>query len=284
MVNNIKTVILLGILTVFLIFIGRIIGGQNGLFVATVVAIIVDGGAYFFSDKIALSVNGAKPLTRNQVPQIYTIVRNLSDKFGIPIPKLYITPELQANAFATGRDPNHASIAITAGLLHLLPLEEIRAVLSHEMSHIKNRDVLITSIAAVLAGAIAFLGNIGWYGGFSGSGEDRKSENGALSFLLILLAPLAATLIQLAISREREYEVDETGAKTIGSGKPLALALSDINNSTKERPMFGINPAFSSLYISNPLENTNGIFLNLFSTHPPLKERINRLKGMKFSE
>jgi heat shock protein HtpX len=284
MVNNIKTVILLGILTVFLIFIGRIIGGQNGLYLAMVIALLVDGGSYFFSDKIALSVSGAKPLTRSQAPQIYTIVRNLSDKFGIPMPKLYITPELQANAFATGRNPNHASIAITAGLLHLLPLEEIRAVLSHEMSHIKNRDVLITSITAVLAGAIAFLGNLSWYGGFNSSQEDRKSENGIVSFLLILLTPLAATLIQLAISREREYEADETGAKAIGSGEPLALALSDINNSTRKRPMVGINPAFSSLYISNPLGNTNGIFLNLFSTHPPLKERISRLKGMKFSE
>ncbi len=183
---------------------------------------------------------------------------------------------MQANAFATGRDPNHASVAVTQGLMEVLSKEEVKAVLAHELSHVKNRDILIASIAAVMASAISFLANMSFYGGF-GRRNNEDRGNGALGLVMVLLVPIAASLIQLAISREREFGADESGAKTMGTGKPLAKALLAIHDSTRRQPLRG-NPAFSSLYIDNPLGGVGGTLMNLFSTHPPIAERIKRLE------
>jgi heat shock protein HtpX len=234
----------------------------------------MNGGMYFFSDKLALSMSGAKPLTQNQNPELFSMVEGLARQMSIPMPKLYITPSPQANAFATGRDPNHASVAVTQGILTVLSQDELRGVLAHELSHVKNRDILVVSIAAVMASAISFIGNMALFGG-SSDNEDRGG--GAFALVSAILLPIAASLIQLAISRQREYGADESGAKTIGSGKSLAQALIVIHDSTRRAPM-RTNPAFSSLYIENPLGGLGGNLSKLFSTHPPLEERVKRLQ------
>lgn len=280
--NTIRTVFLLGILSLIVIWLGGLIGGQNGTIMAFVIAVVMNGIGYFFSDKIALSASGAKPLSRRDAPELFSIVEDLSQRMRLPLPAVFITPEQQANAFATGRNPSHASIAVTRGLLSTLTADEIRGVLAHELSHVKNRDILITSVAAVLASSISFLARMGYWGGFGSPRNDRDREgSGALGFLLVLLAPVAAILLQLAVSRQREYAADLSGAETLGTGGPLADALADIGNSAKQLPMENLNPAFSSLYIANPLGGWGGTIMNLFSTHPPLAERIKRLRAMK---
>ncbi len=269
----------MGILGLIVILVGGAIGGQNGLATAFIFALAINGGAYFLSDRIALAAAGAKPLTQREAPDIYKMVENLTAKSGIPMPKLFITPDSQANAFATGRNPDHASLALTQGLLNTLSLSEIRGVLSHELSHIKNRDILITSVAAVIASSVSFLANMGFYGGFGGNNNRRNS--GGFGFLAILLAPIAAMLLQLAVSREREYEADRSGALMLGTSEPLAQALTDIGRSTAVNPT-QLNPALATLYIANPMGGHRGTLVNLFSTHPPLPERINRLRSMRF--
>lgn len=275
--NYVKTILLLGVLSVFLILIGGLIGGRQGIYMAFFFSLLINGGAYFFSDKIALSASGAKPVTQKQSPEFYSIVEKLSKKMQMPMPKLYVTPAPQANAFATGRDPKHASVAVTHGLMELLPKGQIEAVLAHELAHVKNRDILIASIAAVLASAIAFIANMGFYGGFRNDDREGGRGGAGLGIFFALLAPIAATLIQLAISRSREFGADETGARLIGDGDPLAKALVAIHDSAKRRPM-RTNPAFSSLYIGNPLGGLGGGLAKLFSTHPPVEERVERLK------
>lgn len=281
MSSLIKTIALLGVLSVLLIFVGGLIGGRQGIYMAFFFSIIMNGGAYFFSEKIALAASGAKPLNRSQNPELYQMVEELSHKINIPMPKLYITPAQQANAFATGRGPGHASIAVTKGILDVLSKEELRGVLAHELAHIKNRDVLIASIAAVIASAISFLANMALWGGMMGDSNDEDSSpaSGILGLLLALLVPIAASIIQMAVSRQREYAADETGAKTIGNGRSLADALLAIHDSTRRSPQ-KVNPAYSSLYISNPLGGLGGRMMHLFSTHPPVEERVKRLRNI----
>lgn len=274
MVNILKTLMLLGILSVIFITIGSYFGGEQGLYFAFIFSLILNGAMYFYSDKLALKMSGAKPLDPHKYKDLYQMIEELTHRMNLPMPKLYITPERQANAFATGRSPKHASVAVTQGILEVLSKEELRAVLAHEMGHVKNRDILVASVAAVLASAISFIANMAMWGGFSNN-ENRGS--GALGIVVALLVPIAASVIQMAISRQREYGADETGAKTIGQGEPLAKALLAIHDTTRRAPM-QTNPAFSSLYIDNPLGGLGGSMINLFSTHPPVEERVRRLR------
>ena len=207
------------------------------------------------------------------------MVEELSHKMNMPMPKLYITPAQQANAFATGRGPGHASVAVTEGILHILSKEELKAVLAHELGHVKNRDILIASIAAVLASSISFLANMSLFGGFGGSDDEGNQGAGILGLVIALLVPIAASVVQMAISRQREFGADETGAKIIGDGDPLAKALLAIHDSARRAPMH-TNPAFSSLYIGNPLGGLGQGMVKLFSTHPPVEERVKRLQKM----
>lgn len=275
MTNIIKTIMLLGILSVIFITIGGYFGGESGIYTAFFFSLLINGGMYFFSDKLALKMSGAKPLDPHKHRELYTMIEELTHKMRLPMPKLYITPERQANAFATGRDPSHASVAVTQGILETLSKDELRAVLAHEMGHVKNRDILVSSVAAVLASAISFIANMAMWGGFSNNNENRGG--GALAIVVAILVPIAASIIQMAISRQREYGADETGAKTIGDGEPLAKALIAIHDTTRRAPM-KTNPAFSSLYIENPTGGLGGAMVNLFSTHPPVEERVRRLR------
>lgn len=283
MVDYIKTIFLLSLLSIAVIFISGLIGGRDGLYTGLLISLLLNAGAYFFSDKLALSSSGAKPMDRSQFPHIHQVVEELSQLMQIPMPKLYIIPTSQANAFATGRDPRHASVAVTEGILKVLSTEELKAVLAHELGHVKNRDILIASIAAVLASTIVFVSRMGMYGGFSNDSDEDHSSSG-VGILLALLAPVAATIVQMAVSREREYEADETAAETLHSGDSLASALIKIHQSTAIQPQPNLNPAFAPLYIANPFGGLGGSLLNLFSTHPPVEERIKRLQSQRFSQ
>lgn len=275
MESTMKTFLLLGILSVILISIGGFIGGQSGVYTAFIFSLLMNGGMYFFSDKLALSASGAKPLEKKDAPELYKTVEELAAKMKIPMPTLYMTPALQANAFATGRDPQHASVAVTQGLLDVLSKEEVKAVLAHELGHVKNRDILIATVAAVLASAISFLANMSLFA--PRSDDEDSNASGIIGLVIALLVPIAGSLIQMAISRQREFGADFTGAKTIGDGTPLAKALVKIHDSAHKAPL-KTNPAFSSLYIGNPLGRLGEGMLGLFSTHPPVEERIERLE------
>lgn len=274
--SALKTIVLLGILSVIVISLGGLLGGRNGIYLAFGIALLMNGGSYFFSDKIALSMSSAKPLDRATYPQLYVVMEELTQKMGLPMPKLYITPDQQANAFATGRDPQHASVAVTAGILTALSPEELKGVLAHELAHIKNRDVLIATIAAVLASTLSFVANMSLFGGHSDDDDDVPGR-GIVAIIAALLVPIAGLLIQMAISRQREFGADETGAKTIGHGKSLATALVAIHNSARKHPM-QVNPALSSLYIGDPFGGLGGKLLHLLTTHPPVEERVKRLR------
>lgn len=276
----IKTFILLGILSVIFVTLGGFIGGRDGVTTAFIFSLLINGGMYFFADKLALSMSRAKPLEKGTHREIFKIVEDLSRKMNIPMPKLYITPELQANAFATGRGPGNASVAVTEGILRELSKDELKAVLAHELAHVKNRDILIATIAAVLASSISYLSNMAMYGGFSRNDDEDRGSSGALGILFALLVPIAASIIQMAVSRQREYGADESGARTLGTGEPLAKALLAIHNSAKRIPMHS-NPATASLYIGDPLAGLGGKMLHLFSTHPPVEERVRRLRNIK---
>ncbi len=273
-----KTFLLLGILSVILITLGGFFGGRQGIYTAFIFSLLMNGGMYFFSDKLALSMSRAKPLDRNTHGEIYSMIQDLSHKINIPMPKLYITPDQQANAFATGRGPGHASVAVTEGILQVLSKDELRGVLAHELAHVKNRDVLIATIAAVLASSISFLANMSLFSGFGSSGDNEENPGaGVLGIVVALLVPIAASIVQMAISRQREFAADTTGAKTIGTGQPLAKALVAIHDSAKRNPM-NANPAISSLYISDPFGGLGSKMMHLFSTHPPVEERVKRLQ------
>ncbi len=280
--NNVKTTALLALLTGFLLVIGQLWAGENGMLIALVIAAVFNFGSYFFSDKIALKTSGAVPISREQGPRIYEIVERLAKKANVPVPKIYMIPTDSPNAFATGRNPNHASVAVTRGILDICDDEEIEGVLAHELGHVRNRDILTSAIVATLAGAITFIGRMVFWGemfGFGGGGGDR--EGGALSALaMMILAPLAAILIQLAISRSREYQADATGAKITGNPQGLARALKKIDEWSKRVPM-RVSPTTAHLYICAPLTGRE-MFSNLFSTHPPIKKRIERLIGQGY--
>jgi heat shock protein HtpX len=277
--NTFKTAFLLTALTLFMLFVGQAFGGQRGMAIALVIAVGTNFISYFFSDKIALAMYRAKPVTRDQLPRVYDIVERLTQRAGIPMPKLYVIPTDSPNAFATGRNPKHASVAVTEGVLNLLTDDELEGVIAHELSHVRNRDILISSIAATLAGAITFLARMfAWgamFGGFGGNDRDR--EGGGLGALLMLiLAPIAAMLIQLAISRSREYQADESGAHLAGNPYGLASALKKLDAYSRRVPM-AATPTTAHMFIIQPLLGMN--FGNLFSTHPPIAKRIERLTG-----
>jgi heat shock protein HtpX len=273
--NTFKTAFLLTLLTLLLIFIGRAFGGQNGMVIAFVFAAIMNFVSYFYSDKIALAMYRAQPVTREELPRAFEIVERLTQKIGIPMPKMYVIPTDSPNAFATGRNPQHASVAMTQGILNLLNDEELEGVLAHELGHVNNRDILISSVAATVAGAITMLARFGfWFGGM-GDRDDRRG-GGVGALLMLILAPIAATLIQLAVSRSREYQADATGARFTGNPYALASALSKLDAYSRRLPMQA-TPSTAHLFIVQPLLGMN--FGNLFSTHPPIAKRIERLTG-----
>lgn len=277
--NTFKTAFLLTALTLLLLFIGRIFGGQNGMLIALIFAAVMNFVSYFFSDKIALAMYSAQPVTREQLPRAYQIVERLTQKVGIPMPKIYVIPTDSPNAFATGRNPQHASVAVTQGILNLLSDEELEGVLAHELGHVRNRDILISSIAATIAGAITYLAHIArWgmiFGGYDRDRDDRGGGGFAALFMLIL-APFAAMLIQLAVSRSREYQADETGAHFTGNPYALASALAKLDAYSKRIPLQA-TPSTAHLFIIQPFLGTS--LMSLFQTHPPINKRIERLTG-----
>ena len=279
--NTFKTTLLLVALSLFMLFVGEMLGGQQGIMFALAFAAITNFIAYFFSDKIALSMNGAQSVTREELPRVYEVVERLTQKVGLPMPKIYVIPTESPNAFATGRNPNHSSVAVTQGILQLLTDEELEGVLAHELGHVRNRDILISTVAATLAAAITGLVRMAYYAelfgfGRGSGGSDRRG--GALSALLMLIfAPIAAMLIQLAVSRSREYGADETGAHFTGNPYALASALRKLDAWSKRLPMQA-SPSTAHLFIVQPLVgDTLG---SLFSTHPPIAKRIERLTGV----
>ncbi len=276
--NTFKTAFLLTALTLLLMFIGRVFGGQSGMLIALIFAAVMNFVSYFYSDKIALAMYRAQAVTREELPRAYQIVERLTQKIGIPMPKMYVIPTDSPNAFATGRNPEHASVAVTQGILKLLNDEELEGVLAHELGHVRNRDILISSIAATIAGAITYLAHMAqWgmlFGGYERDREDRSSGLSALA--MIILAPLAAMLIQLAVSRSREYHADESGAQFTGNPYALASALAKLDAYSKRLPMQA-TPSTAHLFIIQPFLGQS--LMSLFSTHPPIAKRIERLTG-----
>lgn len=278
--NGLKTTLLLGALTGFLLFIGDRVGGQSGLMFALVLAGVMNLGAYFFSDKIALAMSGAQPVSRDQAPRLYSVVERLAAKANLPAPRIYLIPNDSPNAFATGRNPRHAAVAVTRGLLELLADEEVEGVLAHELAHIKNRDILISCVAATIAGAIAMLARMVYYAelfGLGGRGGNRNGGGLFSALAMMIVAPLIAMIIQMAISRSREYAADATAAEITGNPYGLARALQKIEAYAKRLPLES-SPAMSHMYIIKPF-SAGQVFANLFSTHPPTAKRIERLIG-----
>ena len=278
--NTIKTTLLLGGLTGLLMLIGGYFGGQQGMIIAFIFALVMNFGSYWFSDKIVLSMYHAQEVNESQAPEIFTLVRNLALRASLPMPRVYIIPEDTPNAFATGRDENHAVVAVTEGILRILNREELEGVIAHELTHIKNRDMLVSSIAATLAGAIVMLAHMAqWAAIFGGGSRDRENDGGGVIGLIAMaiLAPIAATIIQMAISRSREYDADAGGAHISGKPYGLASALEKLSRASQSIPLQA-NPSTAHLFIVNPL--TGRSFMSLFSTHPPIEERVARLRAM----
>src|SRR5690242_17073832 len=278
--NTFKTAFFLTALTLLLMFIGRAFGGQNGMVLALAFAAVMNFVSYFFSDKIALAMYRARPVTREELPRAYQIVERLTQRVGLPMPKIYVIPTDSPNAFATGRNPSHASVAVTQGILQLLSDEELEGVLAHELGHVRNRDILISSIAATLAGAITYIARMGYWAslfGYGGGRDDRDRGGGGLTALLMLiLAPIAAMLIQLAVSRSREYQADETGAHFTGNPYALASALEKLDAYARKVPLQA-TPSTAHLFIIQPFLGVS--LMSLFQTHPPIAKRIERLTG-----
>ena len=281
MSNAIKTTVLLGLLTGLLLWIGQWLGGPQGLVVALVFAAVMNFGSYWFADRIVLAMYGARELSEQDAPEVFRIVRELAAGIPMPMPRVYLIPSESPNAFATGRSPEHAAVAVTEGILRLLTRDELRGVLAHELSHVRNRDTLISAVAATLAGVVMMVARMAyWAALFGGMRRDEREEGGggALGFLaMIIVAPIAATLIQLAISRAREYEADATGARILHNPEALASALEKIASASSRIPL-PAGPATAHLWIVSPLRGN--WLANLFSTHPPIEERIRRLRAM----
>jgi heat shock protein HtpX len=281
--NGFKTAVLLGALTGVLVIFGRILGGQGGMMIALLIAAVMNLGAYWFSDKIVLKMHGAKPVDRAQAPELYAIMEGLTARSGIPMPKLYLVEADAPNAFATGRNPSHAAVACTTGILKIMNRTELEGVLAHELSHVKNRDILISSVAATLAGAITMLASMArWgaiFGGMGGGRDDDRNGGGGIIGLLAMaiVAPMAAGLIQMAVSRSREYQADASGSEMAGNPYGLAAALQKLEEYGKRVPPLAVSPTMNHLYICNPLSGQG--LMHLFSTHPPIKERVRRLLG-----
>ncbi|GBC94944.1 Protease HtpX [bacterium HR16] len=283
--NTLKVGVLLVALTALFIFVGDAVGGRGGAMIAFALALVMNLVSYWFSDKIVLGMYGARALSPTDAPDLYRLVERLSERAGIPVPRLYVVPGEQPNAFATGRDPAHAAVAVTAGLLHLLDTEEVEGVLAHEIAHIKHRDTLTMTVVATIAGAVMLLADMArWAMIFGGARSDDREGNNPLVYLLIMIvAPIAAMLIQLAISRAREYEADATGAKLAGSPDGLISALRKLEQASRMIPMQA-SPSTAHLFIVNPLRGMGGTLMSLFMTHPPIEERVRRLQQMRGSE
>ncbi len=278
MINAAKTFVLLSLLGALIITAGGLIGNSAGLVIGLVIALVMVGGSYWFSDTLAIKSARAEPVTRQQAPQYYQIMEELTARANMPMPKLYVSPNPQPNAFATGRNPNNAAVAVTVGLLERMNADELRGVLAHELAHIRNRDILIGSVAAAIGMAITFVANMMMWGAIFGGGDRDRNPLGQLAFAI--LAPIAATIIQAAVSRSREFQADASAAKLIGGGEPLARALEKLEMGANTIPV-NVNPNQASAYIVNPLRaQARGGRGSLFSTHPPTSERIARLRAM----
>lgn len=280
--NGAKTVVLLAAIGALFMGVGSFFG-SSGLTIGLILGVVFVGGSYWFSDKLAVRAAGAVPVTEAEQPKLYSIVRDLTSRTGMPMPAVYISPAAQPNAFATGRNPSHAAVAVTQGLLQVVDEDELRGVLAHEISHVANRDILITSVAAAAAMGITFAARmVMWgamFGGFGGNDRDSGGNNILGALAMMILAPFAALLLQMALSRSREYEADHSGAELLGTGEPLARALEKIDAYAKQVPM-NVDPAHATAYIINPLSGRKVNFAGWFQTHPPTAERIARLRGM----
>jgi heat shock protein HtpX len=279
--NMFKTAVLLAALTALLLLIGDFLGGAQGMVVAFVFALLINFGSYWFSDRIVLAMYGAQPVDEAAAPEIYRVVRTLTTRAGLPMPRVYIIPEDTPNAFATGRNPSHAAVAVTQGILRILSEDELEGVLAHELSHVKNRDTLTMTLAATLAGAVTMVARMAGYAAMFGGrrSDDEDSGGGAIgAIVMMIVAPIAAILIQLAISRAREFQADASGARMAGHPWGLAKALEKLEIASKLSPM-DASPATAHLFIVNPLRGAGGLS-TLFSTHPPIEERIARLRAM----
>lgn len=278
--NTLKTFFLLTLLTLILIWAGNAIGGRTGLTIALVLALGMNFFAYWFSDKMVLAMYRAKPITEAEAPELYYIVRNLATKAGLPMPKVYIIRQEQPNAFATGRNPQHAAVAVTTGIMHILSRDELAGVIAHELAHIKHRDILISTIAATIAGAISYLAHMAqWALIFGGiGGDDDDGGNPLVTIVMIIIIPIAAMIVQMAVSRSREYAADEGGARIAGNPRYLSDALRKLHYASRQIPMKA-NEATAHMFIVNPFSGKS--LMKLFSTHPPIEERVARLEAMR---
>jgi heat shock protein HtpX len=278
--NTVKTVGLMVFMTLLLMFVGQALGGRGGMVFAFALAVIMNFGSYWFSDKIVLRMYGAQPVSESEAPEIYAIVRTLVQRAGLPMPKIYIIPEETPNAFATGRNAEHAVVAVTQGIMRILSREELAGVIGHELAHIKHRDMLTGTIVATIAGAISMLAQMAqWAMLFGGRRDDEEgSSNPIVAIVMMIVAPIAAMIVQMAISRTREYEADKGGAQISGNPSGLANALLKLERGSQIVPMENARPATAHMFIVNPL--TGGGLMNLFSTHPPIAERVKRLNDM----
>lgn len=280
MLNQLKTIVLLGLLTGLMLGAGWLFGGQNGLLIALAFSVLMNFGTYFLSDKIVLMMYRAREAKKSEYPELHEMVEDVSKKAGIPKPRVFIVPTQNPNAFATGRSPKHAVVACTQGILDLLGKDELRGVIAHEIAHIKNRDVLVMTVAATIAGVISYLAMMARFAAIFGGGRDSRDSGGLFGLLaLAIVTPIIALILQLAISRSREYFADATGARTIRNPKALASALQKLELGSRRCPLRFGSPATSSLFIANPF--SAGGIVALFSTHPPMAERIRRLNAMK---
>jgi heat shock protein HtpX len=279
--NTMRTVFLMALMTVLLVFVGNLLGGQSGMMMAFLFAMVINFGSYWFSDKIVLKMNGAQEVTRADAPELFDIVEELAGKAGLPVPRVYVTPEDQPNAFATGRNPSHAAVAVTRGIMRTLSHDELKGVLAHELAHVQHRDILIGTVAATMAGAISMIANMAQWGMmFGGSRSDnREGGSGLGGLVMMIVAPIAAMMIQMAISRSREYLADEGGANIAGNPLPLAHALRKLEQKAEQIPM-QVSPATAHIFTVSPL--SGGGLMKLFSTHPPIEERIARLESMVY--
>ncbi len=280
--NGVKTVVLLAGIGALFMAVGSVLGGQSGLMFGLILGVLFVGGSYWFSDKLAVRAAGAAPVSEGEAPKLYAIVRDLTARTNMPMPVIYLSPAAQPNAFATGRSPQHAAVAVTQGLLQVVDDDELRGVLAHELSHVANRDILISSVAAAVAMGITFAARMAMWGamlgGFGGGDRDRGGQNIFGTLAMMILAPVAAVMLQMALSRSREFEADHSGAELMGTGEPLARALEKIDAYAKQVPM-NIDPAQATAYIINPLSGRKVNFAGLFQTHPPTAERIARLRA-----
>jgi heat shock protein HtpX len=277
MTTRLRTWVLIAGLSALFVSLGAFVGGTGGLVLFLLLALVFNFAMYWFSDRIALKVSRAQPLERSEAPTVYADVEDLTQRAGLPMPRLFVIPSEQPNAFATGRSPKHAAVAVTQGLMHLLPREQVRGVLAHELAHVKNRDVLVTTVAAMIGAAISAVANFLQFSWLFGGDDDDNPLGFAGTLAAILIAPIAAMILQLAVSRQREFLADATAAELMGEGRPLANALASLERGVQAVPL-AVNPATASLYIANPL--SGGGMASLFSTHPPMAARIERLREL----